>query len=58
MRLRFRITLMLGLVVVFGALVETSQAQTNFKEFEFDSTKTYVIELLDGTEITDRKSVV
>jgi hypothetical protein len=43
---------LVGLLLTLAASISTAQAQTNFREFEFDSTKTYVIELLDGTEIT------
>jgi hypothetical protein len=42
----------LSLLIAFCLATGLAQAQTNFKEFEFDSTSTYVIELLDGTEIT------
>jgi len=42
----------LSLLIAFCLATGLAQAQTNFKEFEFDSTSIYVIELLDGTEIT------
>jgi hypothetical protein len=46
------IAMMISLQFLSGAILHTAQAQTNFREFEFDTTKTYIIELLDGTEFT------
>jgi hypothetical protein len=46
------IATIMGLFLVFGLVPGVAHAQTNFKDFKFDTTSTYVIELLDGTEIT------
>jgi len=46
------IATIMGLLIAIFLAVGAAHAQTNFREFAFDSTSTYVIELLDGTEIT------
>lgn len=46
-----RIKFISSLILFFTAFTQSISAQTNFREFEFDATKIYVVELLDGTEI-------
>ncbi len=46
------IAIIMSLFLAFSLASGVAHAQTNYKEFAFDSTSTYVIELLDGTEIT------
>lgn len=44
--------LVLGVVAMLIGIAGTTHAQNNFRNFEFESDKTYVVELLDGTELT------
>jgi hypothetical protein len=55
--MKFRLVGIVPLVAflcIIGCMTQTAQAQTNFREFEFDSTKTYVVELIDGSEFTGK----
>lgn len=47
-----RLSLTLGFLTMFLRFAETSLSQNNFQNFQFELGKTYVIELLDGTELT------